>query len=57
MNVDTGEIKPYKELTAKQIQSGKWVECKIEPSPDQKYKGIIQGWEKCLCGNGKQFKN
>lgn len=57
MNIDTGEIKEYKELTEKQRESGKWIKCNIQPSPSQLYRGRLKGYEKCLCGSGKQFKN
>lgn len=57
MNIDTGEIKEIRLLSEKQKESGRWVECKMAPTPSQMYRGRLKGYEKCLCGSGKQFKN
>lgn len=54
MNTDTGELRPYDEIPAKDRL--KWVELKRDLTLKEKNERQIRLYAPCGCGSGKKFK-
>ena len=56
MNIETGEIKESKDLSAEEKKSDKWKEMRLPLTPYQRKSKKVGRNELCPCGSNRKFK-